>query len=126
MIRLVQRSVSSLDPTSSAFPRMDWRFSEFPNCGAHALYVTCVELMTVPEQPAVIGERLLEVVAKISLFTQTMTIVEQVILLSHSHIPPAKLPDWINAVGCLLSHLPESFWPGLHNRLIRMMSRTVH
>ena len=59
--RLVQRSVSSLDPTSSAFPRMDWRFSEFPNCGAHALYVTCVELMTVPEQPAVIGEKLLEV-----------------------------------------------------------------
>ena len=62
--RLVQRSVSSLDPASSAFPRMDWRFSEFPNCGAHALYVTCVELMTVPEQPAVIGERLLEVVTK--------------------------------------------------------------
>ena len=62
--RLVQRSVSSLDPASSAFPRMDWRFSEFPNCGAHALYVTCVELMTVPEQPAVIGERLLEVVAR--------------------------------------------------------------
>ena len=61
--RLVQRSVSSLDPTSSAFPRMDWRFSEFPNCGAHALYVTCVELMTVPEQPAVIGEKLLEVAA---------------------------------------------------------------
>ena len=59
--RLVQRSVSSLDPASSAFPRMDWRFSEFPNCGAHALYVTCVELMTVPEQPAVIGEKLLEV-----------------------------------------------------------------
>ena len=118
--------MSSLDPASSAFPRMDWRFSEFPNCGAHALYVTCVELMTVPEQPAVIGERLLEVVAKISLFTQTMTIVEQVVLLSHSHIPPAKLPDWINAVGCLLSHLPESFWPGLHNRLIRMTSKTVY
>ena len=36
---------------------MDWRFSEFPNCGAHALYVTCVELMSVPEQPAVIGEK---------------------------------------------------------------------
>ena len=71
--RLVQRSVSSLDPASSAFPRMDWRFSEFPNCGAHALYVTCVELMTVPEQPAVIGERLLEVVARNLLSSNKMT-----------------------------------------------------
>jgi len=104
--RLVQRSVSSLDPASTAFPRMDWRFSEFPNCGAHALYVTCVELMSVPEQPAVIGEKLLEV-----------------ILQSHSHIPPAKLPDSINAVGCLLSHLPESFWTGLHNRLCEAVSQ---
>ena len=65
--------MSSLDPASSAFPRMDWRFSEFPNCGAHALYVTCVELMTVPEQPAVIGERLLEVVARNLLLSNKMT-----------------------------------------------------
>jgi len=98
--RLVQRMVAALDPTSSAFPRIDWRFNEFPNCGAHSLYVTCVELMTLPEPPATIGERLIEVV-----------------LHSQSHIPPAHLPDWINAVGSLLSHLPESFWSGLHSKL---------
>ena len=27
---------------------MDWRFNEFPNEGAHALYVTCVEIMGLP------------------------------------------------------------------------------
>ena len=27
---------------------MDWRFNEFPNEGAHALYVTSVEIMGLP------------------------------------------------------------------------------
>ena len=33
---------------SGTFPFMDWRFNEFPNEGAHALYVTCVEIMGLP------------------------------------------------------------------------------
>ena len=34
-----------------AFPVMDWRFNEFPNEGAHATYITCVEIMGLPGMP---------------------------------------------------------------------------
>lgn len=46
------------------FPATDWRFNEFPNPAAHALYMTCVELMAVPVDPAVVGMSLLDVIAK--------------------------------------------------------------
>ena len=36
---------------------------------------------------------------------------------NQSHIPVEKLPDWINAVGILLSNLPHVYWIGLHNRI---------
>jgi len=75
--KLVGRLVAALDPSSNVFPRMDWRFNEFPNEGSHCLYVTCVELMTIPDKPASIGEKLVDVV-----------------LLTHSHIPPDKLPEY--------------------------------
>ena len=85
---------------------MDWRFNEFPNVGAHALYVTCVEIMTIPMDPAVIGANLVDV-----------------ILAAHSHIVPTdKLPEWINAVGLILSNLPESYWEGLHIRIAEALS----
>lgn len=48
----------------SPFPSTDWRFNEFPNPAAHALYVTCVELMAVPVTPTMVGNSLLDVVAK--------------------------------------------------------------
>ena len=35
--RLVSRMVAALDPTSNIFPRMDWRFKEFPNEGTHCI-----------------------------------------------------------------------------------------
>ena len=41
---------------------MDWRFSEFPNEGAHGLYVTCVELMILNMDPVAVGERLVDVI----------------------------------------------------------------
>lgn len=45
-------------------PATDWRFNEFPNPAAHALYVTCVELMAVPVAPNLVANALLDVVAK--------------------------------------------------------------
>lgn len=45
-------------------PATDWRFNEFPNPAAHALYVTCVELMAVPVAPNFVANSLLDVVAK--------------------------------------------------------------
>ena len=42
---------------SAPFPFMDWRFNEFPNEGAHALYVTCVEIMGLPlSEPAKVNK----------------------------------------------------------------------
>jgi len=46
------------------FPATDWRFNEFPNPAAHALYVTCVELMALPVAPNLVANSLLDVVAK--------------------------------------------------------------
>lgn len=46
------------------FPATDWRFNEFPNPAAHALYVTCVELIALPVAPNLVANSLLDVVAK--------------------------------------------------------------
>ena len=46
-VKLLGRLVQSLQG-KTPFPFMDWRFNEFPNEGAHALYVTCVEVMGLP------------------------------------------------------------------------------
>ena len=44
---------NTFDTRVATFPFMDWRFNEFPNEGAHALYVTCVEIMGLPStEPA--------------------------------------------------------------------------
>lgn len=50
-LRLIARFVNTLQGKGDAFPKMDWRFNEFPNEGAHALYVTCVEIMGLPVDP---------------------------------------------------------------------------
>ena len=44
------------------------------------------------------------------------------VLQHHSHIPVDKLPEWMNAVGLLLSNLPEAHWQGLHAKLERMLA----
>ena len=46
-VKLVGRLVQSLQG-KMPFPFMDWRFNEYPNEGAHALYVTCVEVLGLP------------------------------------------------------------------------------
>merc|ERR1719334_169697 len=67
---IVGRMVCALDTYSQAFPHMDWRFNEFPNEGTHGMYVSCVELMVLPMEPHIVGEKLVDV-----------------ILQNHSHIP---------------------------------------
>lgn len=101
---IVGRMVTALDPYTPAFPRMDWRFNEFPNEGTHAMYVSCVELMVLPVEPHVVGEHLVDV-----------------IMNNHPYIPLDKLPEWINAVGILLSNLPEVYHQGMHNKIVKMM-----
>lgn len=46
------------------FPNCDWRFNEFPNPAAHALHVTCVELMALAVPGKDVGNALLNVVLK--------------------------------------------------------------
>lgn len=36
----------------TTFENLDWRFNEFPNEGAHALYVSSIEMLTLPFEPA--------------------------------------------------------------------------
>lgn len=60
---MVRRIVDTMAGTVQ-FPATDWRFNEFPNPAAHALYMTCVELMAVPVTPDVVGASLLDVIAK--------------------------------------------------------------
>ncbi len=48
-LRLVGRLARALQGRRP-FPHMDWRFSEFPNEGSHALYVSCVEVMALPSK----------------------------------------------------------------------------
>ena len=47
-----------------SFPHCDWRFNEFPNPAAHALYATCIELMALPVSSQTVGVALLDIVLK--------------------------------------------------------------
>ena len=75
----------------SPFPNCDWRFNEFPGPAAHALYVTCVELMALPVPGSVVGNALLDVVMK-----------------SSTQLQRVKVMSWMNAVGLVLTALPVS------------------
>lgn len=57
------------------FPNCDWRFNEFPNPAAHALHVTCVELMALAVPGKDVGNALLNVVLKRS---EVITVVDSV------------------------------------------------
>ena len=106
---------------------MDWRFNEFPNEGCHCLYVTCVELMSLPEKPEVVGEMLIDVIlTSHSHIDQVHTHDDIIDNISYTTQSQDRLADWINAVGLLLSNLPEAYWTGLHNKLEQaMLSSTL-
>nr|CAD7200499.1 unnamed protein product [Timema douglasi] len=103
-IKLVKRIVDTM-AGKPQFPSTDWRFNEFPNPAAHALYVTCVELMAVPVTPSLVGNNLLDVVAK-----------------GYTVIASNQIQLWINSVGLIMAALPDSYWSVLHDRLISILS----
>lgn len=90
---------------SSHFPNSDWRFNEYPNPSAHALYVTCVELMSLPQAPNFIGNNLLDVVTK-----------------GFVVIPTTKIQLWINAIGLIMAALPDPYWTTLHDRIFDLIA----
>lgn len=87
------------------FPNTDWRFNEFPNPSAHALHVTCVELMSLPLVPSIVGNNLLDVISK-----------------GYTVIPVDQLQSWINSVGLIMAALPDSYWTMLHERIFEIIT----
>ncbi|WAR24242.1 MED23-like protein [Mya arenaria] len=102
-IRLIGRLVETIDG-KSPFPNCDWRFNEFPNPAAHALHATCVELMALPVSSQAVGSAVLDVVLK-----------------SSTQLPRDKLLGWINAVGLVLTALPETYWNVLNEKILEMI-----
>lgn len=78
----------------------DWRFNEFTNAPAHALYVSCVELLSLPVSPEVIANNLINVIVK-----------------CYTLIPTDELHGWINVVGLMLASLPKSYWSIIYERI---------
>lgn len=78
----------------------DWRFNEFPNAAVHALYVTCVELLSLPVGPEGVANNIINVIIK-----------------GYTVIPQDQIHSWINAVGILMAALPEAYWSVMYDRL---------
>lgn len=99
LIRRLVDSFAGIDG-KNAFPLTDWRFNEFPNPPAHALHVTCVELLGLPVGPQVVGNAILDVIVK-----------------GYTIIPQNQIHDWINGIGLIMAALPETYWSVIYDRL---------
>lgn len=102
---LVRRLVNTMQ-SKPIFPLVEWRFNEFANSGAHALHVSCVELMALPSNPTIIANKLLDVLLK-----------------GYCDIPSGEVEEWVNAVGLLLTWLPEPYWLVIHDRIIELLQK---
>ncbi|XP_076872671.1 mediator of RNA polymerase II transcription subunit 23 isoform X1 [Brachyhypopomus gauderio] len=104
--KLIGRLVDTMAGKSPGpFPNCDWRFNEFPNPAAHALHVTCVELMALAVPGKDVGNALLNVVLK-----------------SQPLVPRENVTAFMNAIGLVITALPEPYWIVLHDRLVSVIS----
>ncbi|XP_055535725.1 mediator of RNA polymerase II transcription subunit 23 [Wyeomyia smithii] len=103
-IHLVRRMQDTIDG-SNVFSGTDWRFNEFPNPPAHALYVSCVELLGLPVVPQTVANCLIDVVVK-----------------GYPVIPYQSVHNWINTIGLIMAALPESYWSVIYERLRDVIS----
>lgn len=92
---------------NSPFPTTDWRFNEYPNPSAHCLYITSVELMSLPVLPDVVANNLMDV-----------------ILQGFIVIPATKIQFWINTVGVIIASLPDPYWTVIHDKIFDLISST--
>jgi mediator of RNA polymerase II transcription subunit 23 len=100
---LVKRLIDTIDG-KNMFPGVDWRFNEFPNQPTHALYVTCVELLGLPAGPSVVSNNIFDVLIK-----------------GYTLIQPNEIHKWTNAIGLIMSNLPEAYWSVIYDRLEEIM-----
>ncbi|XP_059691451.1 mediator of RNA polymerase II transcription subunit 23 isoform X6 [Gavia stellata] len=104
--KLIGRLVDTMAGKSPGpFPNCDWRFNEFPNPAAHALHVTCVELMALAVSGKDVGNALLNVVLK-----------------SQPLVPRENITAWMNAIGLIITALPEPYWIVLHDRIVSVIN----
>ncbi|XP_054249053.1 mediator of RNA polymerase II transcription subunit 23 isoform X6 [Indicator indicator] len=104
--KLIGRLVDTMAGKSPGpFPNCDWRFNEFPNPAAHALHVTCVELMALAVPGKDVGNALLDVVLK-----------------SQPLVPRENITAWMNAIGLIITALPEPYWIVLHDRIVSVIN----
>jgi len=93
---------------SPKFITNDWRFNEFPNPSAHALYVVCVELMTLPVSANDIGNSLIDVMTKtmssLNSFERSSTIVE-----------------YINSISLVMASLPDAYLQVINQKIIDIL-----
>ncbi|KAG5276965.1 hypothetical protein AALO_G00111930 [Alosa alosa] len=102
--KLIGRLVDNILLSPGPFPNCDWRFNEFPNPAAHALHVTCVELMALAVPGKDVGNALLNVVLK-----------------SQPLVPRENITAWMNAIGLVITALPEPYWIVLHDRIVSVI-----
>ncbi|KAG9510935.1 Mediator of RNA polymerase II transcription subunit 23, partial [Fragariocoptes setiger] len=103
-IKLIRRLVDTLQ-NKPAFPHCDWRFNEFQNVKAHALYSTSVELMALPQPPSVVANSLLDIILK-----------------CHVMLPHSSIAHWINAIGLVLTALPPSYYNSLNVKIMEYLN----
>ncbi|XP_020892514.2 mediator of RNA polymerase II transcription subunit 23 [Exaiptasia diaphana] len=106
---LIGRLVDTIEnSTPTAFPECDWRFNEFPNATAHALYVTSMEIMALPIIPKHVGFNLFDVIYKGS--------------PSHQHANiRSNIMSWINAVAHIMTSLPDSYWSVIYEKICEVL-----
>ena len=92
------------DEAKCPFPPTDYRFNEFPHAAAHALYVTCVEILALPGEPADIAGCIINVV-----------------LSNHRSFPRQDIDLWINAIASILTSLPDSFSNIIYERIMGIL-----
>ncbi|XP_049544481.1 mediator of RNA polymerase II transcription subunit 23 [Anopheles darlingi] len=98
-IHLVGRMQDTMDG-KNVFSGTDWRFNEFPNPPAHALYVTCVELLGLPVGPSVVANSIIDVLVK-----------------GYTVVPTGVVHNWANTIGLIMAALPEAYWCVIYERM---------
>lgn len=94
------------------FPACDWRFNEFANPAANALYATWVELMALPVKGPEVGNKLFDVIFKGSFVTDNANIRTNIL-------------EWINAVGLVLSSLPKPYWSTVYEKICEALTKDL-
>ena len=88
----------------TSFQATDYRYSEFSSAASHALFVTCVEIMSLSGEPADIAHLIINVVTK-----------------NLQCIPRGEVERWLNAAALILANLPDSYSNVLTERIIELL-----